>query len=348
MKRFRFAIAGPGGIAHKFVDGLTQLPGAELAGAASRTPGKALEFVDAYRVLYPDARAYDSYEEMAGDSSIDAVYVCNLHPQHAETAVLFLNHKMPVLCEKPFALNSIETRKMLAAAVSNHTFLMEAMWTRFLPVNIRVKEWIRSGLIGDVWTVTSDFGMMLMSSADMRTVVPEKGGGALLDLGIYPVSYLSMIFGHAPVGVTTEAAMTVSGVDASFGAIMKYGGIDGNLARSAQTACLTVAIDRNLSQTMNIIGSKGVIRVNKFWMADRANLYTFSDTGELAETPALSYAPEWIGNGYQYEAEEVMRCVMAAEKESPVMPLSESLSVMETLDAIRREWGLVYPQEKEE
>ena len=348
MKRFRFAIAGPGGIAHKFVEGLKQLPEAEFAGAASRTPGRASEFVDQYRGLYPEARAYDSYEEMAGDSSIDAVYVSNLHPQHAETAVLFLNHKVPVLCEKPFALNSKETRKMLDAAASNHTFLMEAMWTRFLPVNIRVKEWIRTGRIGDVLTVMSDFGMMLMSSSDLRTVVPEKGGGALLDLGIYPVSYLSMIFGHAPVGITTEAAMTFSGVDASFGAIMKYGEIDGNLAKSAQTACLTVAIDRNLSQTMNIIGTKGVIRVNKFWMADRADLYTFSDSGELAGTPTLSYTPEWIGNGYQYEAEEVMRCVMAGVKESPVMPLSESLSVMETLDAIRREWRLVYPQEREQ
>ncbi len=345
MKRFRFAIAGTGTIARKFAAGLTGLSGAELAGAASRTPGKAVEFVGEFRGFYPDAKAYDSYEDMAEDTSIDAVYVSNLHPQHAATAILFLNHGIPVLCEKPFALNGREAKAMLEAAAANGTFLMEAMWTRFFPVNIRVKEWIRTGLIGEVLTVTSDFGMSLMSSPDMRTVVPEKGGGALLDLGIYPVSYLSMIFGHAPVRITTAADMTISGVDASFGAILKYGELDGGLAKSAQTAFITVAMDRNLSQTMNIAGSRGMIRVGKFWMAERADLYLFSDSGELSDTPALSFAPERIGNGYQYEAEEVMRCVMAGEKESSLMPLAETLSVMKTLDAIRREWGLVYPQE---
>ncbi len=347
MKRFRFGIAGAGSIARKFAAGLTELTDAELAGAASRTPGKAQEFVDSFSGIYPEARVYNSYEEMARDPSIDAVYVSNLHPQHAGTAILFLNHRKPVLCEKPFALNSKETRKMLDAAASNGTFLMEAMWTRFFPVNICVKEWIRSGRIGDVLTVSSDFGMSLMGSADLRTVVPEKGGGALLDLGIYSVSYLSMIFGHAPVRITTAAEMTKSGVDASFGAILKYGEIAGNLAQTAQTACITAAMDRNLSQTMNITGTGGVIRVNRFWMADRADLYTFSDSGELSAAPEVSFAPERIGNGYQYEAQEVMRCVMAGEKESPLIPLSETLSVMETLDAIRREWGLIYPQERE-
>jgi dihydrodiol dehydrogenase / D-xylose 1-dehydrogenase (NADP) len=347
MKRFRFGIAGAGSIAHKFAEGLTVIKDAELAGAASRTPGKALEFVVEFKGIYPDAKAYDSYEEMARDPSIDAVYISNLHPQHAEAAILFLNHRKPVLCEKPFALNSTETGKMLEAAAVHDTFLMEAMWTRFFPVNIQVKEWIGSGRIGDVRTVTSDFGMRLMGSADLRTVVPEKGGGALLDLGIYSVSYLSMIFGHAPVRITTAAEMTLSGVDASFGAILKYGEIDGNLAKSAQTACITAAIDRNLSQTMNIVGTGGVIRVSRFWMADRADLFEFSDSGELSDTPTITYEPERIGNGYQYEAQEVMKRVLAGEKESAIMPLSETLSIMETLDALRREWGLVYPQEKD-
>lgn len=345
MKRFRFAIAGCGTIARKFAEGLTVIGETELAGAASRTPGKARQFTDAFREFYPDARAYDSYEEMADDPSIDAVYVSNLHPQHAETAILFLNHRKPVLCEKPFALNAKETHEMLDAASANDTFLMEAMWTRFFPVNIRVKEWIRSGRIGDVLTVTSDFGMRLMDSPDLRTVVPGKGGGALLDLGVYPVSYLSMIFGHAPVRITTAADMTFGGVDASFGALLKYGELDGKLAKSAQTACISVAIDRNLSQTMNIVGTGGVIRVGRFWMAERADLFEAPDTNGISSRPVLSYAPERIGNGYQYEAMEVMKRVMAGEKESPLMPLKETLSVMETLDAMRREWGLVYPQE---
>lgn len=346
MKEFRFGIAGAGVIAHMFADGLAALPGAVLAGVASNTPGRAESFANEYRHLYPEAVAYDSYEAMAQNPDIDAVYVANLNPQHKDAAILFLTHKKPVICEKPFALNAKETREMIKCAKDNDTFLMEAMWTRFQPVTRKVMEWIESGKIGDIVSVRSEFGMELMTSADRRVVAIEKGGGALLDLGIYPISYLSMLFKQTPSAFRTLVSKAVTGVDASFEAIFQYGELERTFSKIPQTAHITVAMDRSLSKSMKITGTKGMILVHHFWAADSASLNMLSPTSDGYDTPAEVYSPEWIPTGYQYEAKEVMDLVTKGKKESSIMPLSETLSLMETLDAIRNEWGLVYPQEK--
>lgn len=346
MKMFRFAVAGPGHIARQFVTGLTALPGAELAGAASNTPGRAEQFIHEFSQFYPRAAAYDSYEALAADPSVDAVYVSNLNTQHADTAVLFLRHGKPVICEKPFALNAGQAKRMIECAKENNTFLMEAMWTRFQPANRKAAEWVRLGRIGDVISVSAEFGMELMTSADRRTVALEKGGGALLDLGIYPISYLSMIFGRQPSEIKTLVSKAITGVDASFEALFRYGEMEKPLSRMMQTAHITVAMDRPLSQTMTITGTTGMIRIPRFWCADSAALYAGSPTDGEFDAPAEVFSPAWVENGYQYEAAEVMERVTAGEKESSIMPLSETLSIMQTMDAIRKDWGLVYPQER--
>ena len=348
MRDFRFAIAGAGSIAHKFADGLTALPGAVFVGAASNTPGRAEAFVSEYRHVFPHAKAYGSYEELAQDPEIDAVYISNLNTQHATAALLFLRHRKPVICEKPFALNAKEAAEMIACARENDVFLMEAMWTRFLPVSKKVMKWLKSGRIGDVISVAADFGMGLMTSVDRRTVSLEMGGGALLDLGVYPISYLSMIYGKPPAEIRTIVSKAVTGVDASFEAVLKYGELEGPFSSIMQTAHVSVAMDRTLTQTMCIIGTAGMIRVRYFFMADSASLFLLKPDKIGYDEPEEVFAPAWISNGYQYEAEEVMQMVREGKKESARMPLDETLSIMRILDSIRNDWGLIYPQEKEQ
>lgn len=346
MTKFRFAVAGSGRIARKFIGGLPYISEAEFAGAASRDVSRAQSLVSEFLAEYPGARAYSSYEELAADPTVDAVYVANLNPQHEETAVLFLRAGKAVLCEKPFALNADAAKRMVEIAGQNNTFLMEAMWTRFLPVTRKVRSWIDEGRIGEILTADCDFGMVLMTSADDRTVVPEMGGGALLDLGIYPISYFSYLFGRSPSANRSMASLADSGVDASFDAIFQYGERRADFSSIIKSARVSVAIDRNLPNIMNIIGTKGMIRVHSFWMANKAELFSTSVENWGFDKLEETYAPEWTGTGYQYEAEEVIRLVRAGEKESRIMPLSETLTIMETLDALRRDWGVIYPQEK--
>ena len=345
MKNFRFGVAGAGNIAHKFVESLSALPGVEFAGAASNTYGRAELFVISHKKDFPHAKSYMTYEEMAGDSSVDAVYIANLNTQHAESAMLFMRAGKPVLCEKPFALNAKQASSMISCAKENDVFLMEAMWTRFLPVTKKVMEWVRSGVIGDIASVSADFGMKLMTSVDRRTVSLELGGGALLDLGIYPISYASMLFGNAPTDIKTLVSKAVTGVDASFEAVLSYGELDGPYSKMMQSAHMAVAMDRTLSQTLHIVGTLGMIEVRDYWMAHSASLTIFSPSSGEYREPEEVFAPKWISNGYQYEAEEVMRRVRAGEKESPVMPLDETLSIMHILDGMRKEWGIIYPDE---
>ena len=346
MSQFRFAVAGSGHIARKFVGGLTFLPEAELAAAASRNIERAESLVSEFSSFYPHAKAYASYEELAADDSIDAVYVANLNPQHEDAVILFLNSGKAVLCEKPFALNAQSTARMIDAARKNDLFLMEAMWTRFLPVTKKVRSWIDEGRIGEIISASCDFGMELMTSADNRTVVLEKGGGSLLDLGIYPISFFSYLFGGPPNFHTSVASIADSGVDASFDAILRYGEKRSGLSSIMKSARTSVAIDRNLPNQMTIIGTKGMIRIHNFWMANKAERFSPSENWGFDNLEEV-YEPIWEGTGYQYEAAEVIAKVRAGEKESSVMPLDETLSIMKTMDGLRHDFGIVFPQEKE-
>lgn len=345
MSIFRFGVAGPGNIARKFADSLSVIPNAVLGGAASNSKERAIAFVDEYSDQYPEAVVYDSYTDMANDPRIDAVYVSNLHTQHANTAILFLSHGKPVLCEKPFALNGRETDQMIASARDNNTFLMEAMWTRFMPVTLQVKKWIDSGIIGMPVRAITDFGMELMTGVDKRILAIEKGGGALLDLGIYPISYFHMIFGMAPEETVSTVTKAVTGVDSSFEGIFRYGKNPGRFAKDYGTAVAAVSIDKKMTQSMKIIGTKGHIIVSDFWVGKAAELYVSKTVSDYPKEPTEVFAPEYISTGYQYEATEVIQCVQSNQKESSRMTLSETRENMRTMDTIRKQWNLVYPQE---
>lgn len=345
MSIFRFGIAGAGAIARRFADGLSQRSDITLGAVASQTKGSAGAFVKEFSDRFPRARAYDSYAQMAEDPEIDAVYVANLNTQHADTVKLFLTAHKPVICEKPFALNAVQAEEMVFCAKENNVFLMEAMWTRFLPVTHKAMEWIREGKIGEPTRIYSDFGMCLMTEESRRTVSLEKGGGALLDLGVYPISFFGMIFGYEPDQVTSNVTKADTGVDSSFEVIFRYPERERAFGNDAPTACALVSIDNLLPNTMRIVGDEGFIEIRDFWMGRSTAFYSKDAEGFFQTVPSEVFEADPLVNGYQYEAVEVASCVRVGKKESSVMTHSDTIAVMKIMDHLRAQWGIRFPQE---
>jgi predicted dehydrogenase len=235
------------------------------------------------------------------------------------------------LCEKPFAINEGQAQQMVNVARTEKLFLMEAMWTRFLPIIVKVREWLAQGLIGRVRMVTADFGFRADWNPKHRLFNPELGGGALLDIGVYCVSMSSMVFGQPPAKITGMAHMGQTGVDEQSAMVLGYS--DGQLA------VLSCAVRTQTPQQALIVGTKGMIRIHSpFWCATTA---TISIEGKENETITMPFE----SNGFEYEAREVMQCLRAGKLESDVMPLNETLAIMKTMDEIRAQWPLKYPME---
>ena len=188
---FRWGILASGGIAQAFARDLSYFNNHIVAAVGSRSQ----ESADAFATEFPGCVAYGSYENLVNDPSLDAIYVATPHPYHVSNTVLALNAGKPVLCEKPFTINAKEAREMKAAADANGVALMEAMWARFLPHMHKVREIVASGVLGDIWAVEADHGQRLSDYANPRHWEPSLGGGALLDLGIYPISFAHMVLG---------------------------------------------------------------------------------------------------------------------------------------------------------
>lgn len=324
--RIGWGILATGTIAQKFCEGLKLLGDAELVAVASRSMEKARAFGAEYGVK----RAYGSYEELVRDPEVDIVYIATPHPMHFENAMLCLEAGKAVLCEKPFTMNAREAEALIAFAREKGLFLMEAMWTRYLPAIVKVREWLSKGLIGEVRFLKADFGYRCAWDPEGRLLNPVLGGGALLDVGIYPVSFASMVFGAQPRSVKSLAHIGETGVDEQFAALFEYeGGAIASLSGALRTDFVNDAL---------ILGTHGRIHVPDFFHAKTATLHTASGAEEV-------FGPEFEGNGYQYEAAEAMRCLREGKLESSIMPLEETLAIMRTMDAIRSQWGLKYPSE---
>lgn len=328
-KRIRWGILGPGSIARQFAKGLSVLPDAELLGVGSRTQSRADGFADEFGA----PRRYGSYEALAADPDIDVVYVATPHPMHKDHSVLCLKAGKAVLCEKPFTVNRKEAETVLRVAKEEKRFIMEAMWTRFLPIVERVREWLRAGIIGEPRMVQADFGFRAGFNPQSRLFDPALAGGGLLDVGVYCVSLASMVFGEAPHDVKTLADIGATNVDEQAAAVLGYSG-----GRLALFCC---GVRTSTPQDALIMGTGGMIRLHPpFW---RGTCATLSVAGNEPETVELPYA----GTGYNCEAAAVGECLRAGRLECNVMPHKETLQVMETLDRIRAEWGLVYPMERD-
>jgi predicted dehydrogenase len=326
MDKIRWGILGTGRIAGIFAAGLADLGDAELVAVGSRTAAAADTFGDRYGV----PRRHASYAALASDPQVDAIYVATPHTFHKENSLLCLQAGKAVLCEKPFTINAREAAELIAYARERRLFLMEAMWTRFLPLMVRLRELIAGGAIGEVRMVQADFDFRTEVNPRSRLFDPALGGGALLDVGVYPMSLASMLLG-TPSEIASLAHLGATGVDEQSAAVLRYAG--------GRLAVLTSAIRIGGPHEALIRGTDGYIRIDsEWWRAARMTLVRSGRPDELIEAPM-------VGNGYSYEATEVMRCLRDGRIESDVMPLDESLAIMRTLDAIRAQWGLRYPGE---
>ena len=327
-EKIGWGIMATGTIANKFCEGLKNLRDTEIVAVASRSLDRALDFGRKHGIK----RAYGCYEELVMDSEVDIVYIATPHPFHYEGAMLCLEAGKAVLCEKPFTLNAREAEKLIGYARKKGLFLMEAMWTRYLPAIVKVREWLERGMIGEIRFLKADFGYRCSWDPEGRLLNPDLAGGALMDVGIYPVSFASMVYKGLPQTIKSLAHIGETHVDEQFAVLFGYEG--------GKIASLAGALRTKLVNDALIMGTDGMIHIPDFFYAKTATLYMASGAEDV-------YGPEFEGNGYNYEAAEAMRCLREGRLESSVMPLDETLAIMRTMDAIRSQWGLKYPGEGE-
>lgn len=321
----RWGILGLGGIANKFAEGLQALDDAKLVAVGSRSQEKADKFGDKFNAPHRHA----SYQALADDPEVDAIYIATPHPPHAEDAILCLNAGKAVLCEKPFTINRAEAEQVVKVAREKNIFLMEAMWTRFFPIMHKVRELIADGAIGDVRMLQADFGYRAGFNPESRVFSPALGGGGLLDVGVYPISFASDLFG-SPTKVTGVAHLGETGVDEEAAMALLYD--------AGRIAVLSTGVRVNTPHEAYILGTDGKIKIPEPWWKPATMTLTAGGKTEEIELPFES-------NGYQFEAQEVARCIRAGKTESEIMPLDETLAIMGTMDELRAQWGLKYPME---
>ncbi|MDP1851931.1 MAG: Gfo/Idh/MocA family oxidoreductase [Candidatus Planktophila sp.] len=326
MKNFRWGILGTGGIAQAFVEDLLRAEGHCVVSVGSRSIIKAQKFAS----TIANATAYGSYEDLVADKSVDAIYIASPHPMHEEHSLLAMNAGKPVLCEKPFAMSAAQAQSMIDASHINGIALLEAMWTRYLPHIAMVRQILSSNVLGQIQTVEADHGQRLADQGIARLVDPDLGGGALLDLGIYPISFAHLVLG-APAHITARAVMTNRGVDAQTSAIFDYNnGAQAiiNTTMIAQTPCRAV-----------VSGLLGRLEIDRtFYNPSSMRVVLFDGT-------TTEYPNSYSGHGLREQAIEMARVVRAGLLESPLMPHHETISVMNSMDEIRRQIKLTYPFE---
>jgi predicted dehydrogenase len=312
----RWGIIGTGGIASTFAADLELTDSGTVTAVGSRRAGSAEEFAERFGI--PNRHA--GYEALVADPEVDVVYVATPHPMHREDALLALRAGKHVLVEKPFTMNAAEAEELVATARDAGLFLMEAMWTRFLPHIGEIRRLLAAGVLGEIVTVTADHGQWFSEDPAFRLFAPELGGGALLDLGIYPVSFASFVLGE-PDRVTAIADPAFTGVDAQTSILLGYAG--------GAHAVLTCTLRAKSPTRAAIVGTDARIEIEGDFYAPGA----FTLTPRGGESQRVEIAHE---GGLRYEADEVARCVGEGLLESPLMPLDETVAIMRTLDAVSR------------
>lgn len=323
-KIYNWGIIGLGKIAHKFAQDILGLKNAKLHAVASRSIEKAKTFADQYQATHH----YGSYQEILGCPDLDVVYIATPHNHHCENTLMCLEHQIPVLCEKPFAMNANEVKRMITLAQFQKTFLMEALWSRFLPTIKKTLELIEKEKIGEVLSVKADFGFKADFDPSSRLFNQDLGGGSLLDVGIYPV-FLSLLILGKPKSIKAMASIGKSNVDENCGILLKY--------EDNKMAVLDSSIIRKTNTEAFIYGTKGTIRINSRWHEPTS--LTLMIDGKKTKDIFFDYQ----SNGYSYEAEAVMQSLKKKKIENELMPLDFSLDLIELLDSIRKEAGIYYP-----
>lgn len=354
----RWGILGTGTVATQFIEGLQSVPNAQLWAIGSRTIDKAQKFAN----LFHAPKAYGNYEELVQDPNIDVVYIATPQTRHKDDSILCLNAGKAVLCEKPFTVTSQEAREVMAVAKQQRVFCMEAMWMRFMPLIQEVRQLIQSGDIGDVKLLTADFGYPTEFDPKNRFFNPELGGGSLLDRGVYPLSLAFLLLGK-PSQVSGSPCIGETGVDNQSAMILHY--------ENGAMAVLHSTLQSFSSNEALIVGTRGKIAIKEpFYKPENITVTHFSDEPVVVTSRTPSFDLGWkrsiinklkqnqllkalaksqkekskticrglSGNGYNYEAAEVVRCLQANKLESDLMPLSETIEIMETMESLLEQW----------
>lgn len=354
----RWGVLGTGTIANQFVKGLEAVPDAQLWAIGSRTLAKAQAFATQNRA----PKAYGSYEELVQDPAIDIVYVATPQTRHRADSILCLSAGKAVLCEKPFTVTSQEARDVMLVAQKNQVFCMEAMWMRFMPLIQEARRLIHQGEIGDVRLLTADFGYPTEFDPHNRFFNPNLGGGALLDRGVYPLSLAFFLLGK-PNRVVGAPCIGETGVDDQSAMILRY--------ESGAMAILHATLRTYSSNEAVIIGTCGKIVIKApFYKPENITIQRFSNQPVVVTSRKPTDASGWkhsvinnvkqnrwlkmvakryknksqnlyqglSGNGYNYEAAEAVKCLQSGKLESSLMPLSETIEIMETMETLLQKW----------
>ncbi|HLY83207.1 MAG TPA: Gfo/Idh/MocA family oxidoreductase [Acidimicrobiales bacterium] len=315
MEPLRWGVIGTGGIAATLTADLNLTNSGRVVAVGSRHQASADRFADEFGI----PRRHASYEALVTDPDVDVVYVATPHPMHHANALLALEAGRPVLVEKAFTMTAAEARDLVATARSKRLFLMEAMWTRFLPQTAEIRRLVADGSLGEIVTVIADHGQWFPKDPNSRLFAPDLGGGALLDLGVYPVSFASMILGR-PDRIVTMIDPAFTGVDGQTSMLFGYAG-------GAQ-AVLTCTSAARTPTRAAIVGTDARIEID-------GDFYTPTSFTLIPRDGAPTrFAQSHRGRGLRHEADEVARCLRDGLLESPLMPLDETISIMETMDAV--------------
>lgn len=322
----RWGIMGTGKIAHGFARDFAAVQNAEIQAVASRDMQKAQEFAREFGI----AKAYKSYEDLVADTEIDIIYIATPHTLHYSNTLLCLNKGKAVLCEKPLAVNYQQVKEMIDLARDKNLFLMEALWTYFLPAILQAKSWIDQGQIGKITLIQANFGFKTAFDPKSRLFDPNLAGGALLDIGIYPIALAILMAEGDPVEIKASASLGQSKVDEYDAILLSFkNGI------RAQLSCSLVSY---LRDDAFIYGTEGYIHIPDFWHAEKAFLYQSDQMIERFEDQRNT-------RGFNFETDEVNRMLAHNKTESSYMPWQQSIRLIQIMDEVRRQINLTYPFE---
>ena len=324
MKKVRWGIAGCGRIAHTFAKAIANVECAELVAVASRTEKKSAEFAAEYGI----SNVFVGYEGMAAFEGIDAVYVATPPYVHSSVSKIFLNAKKHVMCEKSICLNAAQAMELSECAEKNGVFLMEAMWMKFLPAIREAKAIADNGILGEIKNISADFSALIPGErSGINVFLNERGGGALLDLGVYCVNFVNLIMGGAPEIIHATADLW-EGIDVHTGILMKYqNGVIANIGCSLEVM---------RPRSAYIYGTKGYLHIPNFYGATQAHLTLWDGEEKQMDLPRK-------GNGFEEEIEESCRCILSGKRQSEIHPMSDTIAVLRQMDEIRRQIGMRYP-----
>ena len=331
MKVLNWGIMGAGNIAVKLADALAINDNSKLVSISSKSMERAVNFAEKY-----DIKAFYNYQTMLDESELDVIYVATTHNFHYENAKMALENNKSVLVEKPFTINAQQASELVAIAREKGLFLMEAMWTRYLPSIIHLKSLLSAGVIGEVKLFDISFCNIAPSKYLPRLIDPRLAGGVTLDMGIYPITFANYLMGELPVNVNSQARLGETGVDEMATYQLQF--------KNKTLANINTSMNVLTENRSMIYGDTGYIEFPYFQQGASFTIHTHDHSNEVTKSETIHV--ENHENGFIYQVAEVVKCINEGKVESTIMPLNETINTMKMMDDMRKEWGLVYPGEE--